>query len=80
VLHDKEAIQHLERQCRHAEKIEGDDDFPMILEKRQPPFTRVTSVPNSTQIPGDSPFRDNEPKLQQFALYLGGSPMRILLR
>jgi hypothetical protein len=68
MLDDKEAIQHLERQCRHGEEIEGNDDFPVILEKRQPPFTRVTSVPNSTQIPGDSPFRDNEPELQQLAM------------
>jgi len=63
-----------------TEEIEGDHDLPVILEKRQPQFIRVTSVPNSTQIPGDSPFRDNEPGLQQLAMYLRGSPVRILFR
>jgi hypothetical protein len=80
MLDDKEAIQQLKGQRRHGKEIEGDDDLPVILEKRQPPFTRVTPVPNSTQIPGDSPFRDNEAELQELAMYLGGSPARILLR
>ena len=34
VLDDKEAVQQLERQRRYGEEIEGDDDFPVILEKR----------------------------------------------
>jgi hypothetical protein len=73
VLDDKEAVQQLERQRRHGEEIEGHDDLPVILQKRQPPFTRVASAFNSTQIPGDSPLRDNEAELQHLAMDLGGS-------
>src|SRR5436853_5961885 len=79
MLDDKEAVQQLERQRRHGEEIEGDNDLPVILQKRQPPFTRVASVVNSTQIPGDSPLRDNQPELQHLAVDRGGSPVRILL-
>ena len=80
MLDDKEAVQQLERQRRHGEEIESDDDFSVILEKRRPPFTRVASAFNSTQIPGNSPLSDNEAELQQLAVDLGGSPARILLR
>ena len=33
MLDDKEAVQQLERQRRHGEEIEGNDDLPVILEK-----------------------------------------------
>ena len=71
---DKEAVQQLERQRRHGEEIEGDDDFSVILQKRRPPFTRVDSALNSTQIAGDGPLRDNEPELQQLAVESSGLP------
>src|SRR6266849_3883207 len=80
MLDDKEAVQQLERHRRHGEEIESHEGFPVIFEKRQPPFTRVASALNSTQIPGDSPLTNNEPELQQLAMDLGGSPVRILLR
>ena len=47
MLDDKEAVQQLERQRRHGEELEGDDDLSVILQKRQPPFTRVVSAVNS---------------------------------
>ena len=74
VLDDKEAVQQLERQRRHGEDIEGDDDLPVILQKSQPPFTRVASALNSTQIPGNRPLRGNEPEIQQLAVNPGGLP------
>ena len=80
VLDDKEAVQQLERQRRHGEEVEGDDDLAVILEKRQPPFTWVATASNASQIPGDSPLRDNEAELQQLAVDLRGSPIRVLLR
>src|SRR4030088_1813081 len=80
MLDDKEAVQQLERQCRHGEEIESDDLLSVILQKRRPPFTRVASALNSTQIPGDSPLRDNEAELQHLAMDLGRSPVRILFR
>jgi hypothetical protein len=80
VLDDKETVQQLKRQRRHSEEIEGDDDLPVVLEKRQPRFTWVAPASHATQIPGDSPLRDNEPELQQLAVDLRGSPIRILLR
>src|SRR4030081_3347762 len=80
MLDDKEAVQQLERQRWHSKEVEGDDDLPVILQKRQPPFTRVASALNSTQIPGDSPLRDNQAELQHLAMEFGGSPVRILRR
>jgi hypothetical protein len=74
LLDDKEAVQQLERQRRHGEEIEGDDDLPVILQKHQPPFTQVASALNSTQIPGHSPLRDNEAELRDLAMDLGGLP------
>ena len=80
VLDDKETVQQLKRQRRHSEEIEGDDDLPVVLEKRQPRFTWVAPASHATQIPGDGPLRDNEPELQQLAVDLRGSPIQILLR
>src|SRR5882724_5176242 len=80
MLDDKEAVQQLERQRRHGEEIESDDNLSVILQKRRPPFTRVASALNSTQIPGDGPLRDNEAELQHLAVDFAGSPVRILLR
>src|SRR5438045_3621233 len=68
VLDDKETVQQLKCQRRHGEEIEGDGDLPVILEKRQPRFTWVAPASHATQIPGDSPLRDNESKLQQLAV------------
>ena len=50
MLDNKEAVQQLKRQRRHSKEVKGDDDLPVILQKRQPPFTRVASTLNSTQI------------------------------
>jgi single-strand DNA-binding protein len=69
-----------ERQRRHCEEIEGDDDLPVVLEKRQPRFTWIAPASHATQIPGDSPLRDNKSELQQLAVDLGGSPIRVLSR
>src|SRR5215472_13516272 len=80
VLDDKEAVQQLERQCRHGEKIERDDRLAVILEKGQPPFPRVAAPPNASQIAGHTPFGDNETELQQFAMDFGRSPTGVLLR
>src|SRR5882762_4987223 len=79
MLDNKEAVQQLKRQRRHSKEVKGDDDFSVILQKRQPPFTRVASAFNSTQIPGDRPLRDHEAELQHLAMDLGGSPVRVLL-
>jgi len=34
VLDDKETVQQLKRQRRYREEIEGNDDLPVVLEKR----------------------------------------------
>ena len=80
MLDDKETVQQLKCQSRHSEEIEGYDDLPVVLEKRQPRFTWVAPASHATQIPGDSPLRDNEPELQQLAVDLRGSPIRVLSR
>jgi hypothetical protein len=40
VLDHEEAVQQLERHCRHGEKGEGHDHFAVILEKRKPALAR----------------------------------------
>jgi hypothetical protein len=80
VLDDKETVQQLKCQSRHSEEIEGNDDLPVVLGKRQPRFTCVVPASHATQIPGDSPLRNNEPELQQLAVDLRSSTIRVLSR
>ena len=77
MLDEKEAVQQLERQRRHGEEIESHDHLSVILQKRRPPFTRVASALNSTQIGRDAALRDNEAELQHLAMDLGSSPVGI---
>jgi hypothetical protein len=79
VLDDEEAVEQLERHRRHGEEVEGHDDFPVVLEKCQPPLTWIAPPPHSPQIASDRPFGDVEGELQQFAMDLGRSPIGILL-
>ena len=50
VLDHEEAVQQLERQRRHREEVKCHDRFAVILKKRQPPFIRVATAWNSSQI------------------------------
>jgi hypothetical protein len=58
----KKQYNKLKRQRRHGEEIEGHDDLPVVLEKRQPRFSGVAPASHATQIPGDRPLRDNKPE------------------
>jgi len=78
MLDHKEAVQQVERQRWHSKEVEGNNGLPVILKKRQPPFTRVASALNSTQIPGDGPLRDTEAELRHLAMDFGRSPTRVL--
>jgi hypothetical protein len=79
MLDDKEAVQQLEGQRWHRKEVEGDDDLPVILKKR-PPFIRIASALNSTEILGAGPLRGNEAELQHLAMDFRRSPIRILFR
>src|SRR5215831_5679156 len=80
MLDDKEAIQQLERQRWHGEKIERDDRLAVVLKECQPLLGSVAASVQASQIPRDSPFRDDEAEFLQFAMDLRRSPLRILVR
>ena len=67
-------------QRRDSEEVEGDDHLTVIVEKRKPPFAGVTTAPHAPQIPGHTPFGNNEPQLQQFAVNPGSPPVGVLFR
>jgi hypothetical protein len=51
----------------------------VILEKREPPLTRVATAADMPKIPGYAPFRDHETELLKLSMDLLGSPIRVLL-
>jgi len=60
VLDDEETVEHLESHRGYGEEVEGDDDFTVVLEKCQPPLTRIATAPYSPQITSHCPFGDLE--------------------
>jgi hypothetical protein len=79
VLDHKQAIQHSELQGGHGEEIECGDHLTVILEKREPLLTGITTPHEATQISGYGSFRDGKSKLLQFRVDFGGTPVCILL-
>jgi len=57
---------------RNREEVEGDDRFSVILQKRQPLFPRIAATSDAPQIAGDRAFGNDEAKLLQLAMDLGG--------
>jgi hypothetical protein len=77
VLDDEEAVQQFECHGWHREEVERRDHLALVLEKGQPAFAMVAPATNSPKIPGHTSFRDDEAELLQFAVDLGGSPVRV---
>ena len=80
VRDDEKAVEQLEGHRWHRKEVEGDYHLAVILEKREPPLTRVATALNPPQIPGYGPFRDDQAEFLKFSVELGGSPTRVLCR
>src|SRR5215471_9095141 len=80
VLDDEKAVEQLERHRRHGEEIKRDDHLAVILEKGTPAVTCVGTAPRASQVPSHRSFRDDQAEFLQFAMDLGGSPVRVLVR
>jgi hypothetical protein len=52
----------------------------MVLQECQPSLGFVAATVQASQIPRDSPFRDDEAEFLQFAMDLRRSPLGILVR
>jgi hypothetical protein len=77
MLYEEQAVEQLEGDGRHGEKVEGYDHLPVIPKKRKPSFAWVTTAANASKIPGDSPLGDGEAELQHLAVNLGRAPIGI---
>src|SRR5215467_681240 len=51
----------------------------MVVEKCPPPLRRIATAPHPPQMTSHGPFGDLESQFQQFAMYLGRSPIRVFL-
>jgi hypothetical protein len=80
VLDNQAAVQPLKVDRRNREEVEGEDRFSVILQKRQPLFPRIAATSDAPQIAGDRAFGNDEAKLLQLAMDLGGAPLRIVFR
>jgi hypothetical protein len=56
-----------------VKKSKASDHLPVILEKGKPLLTGIATVPESSQIPGHTPFADDEAEFLQFSTDLGWS-------
>jgi hypothetical protein len=79
VLDDEEATPQLKPNRREREEIEGDNRFPVIVQKRQPPFPRITPPSDAPQMAGDAAFGNDEAELLQLPMDLVRAPIRIFI-
>jgi len=71
VLDHEEAVQQFERDSRHCEEVERDDQLTVILQEGKPPFCRVKTTPNAPQVASHGSLGDNEAELQSLTMDLG---------
>ena len=76
--HNKEAVQHAKGQRRYREEVHCGNGLTVILEEGQPAFGEIRSSGTSPNPSRDTPFREIEAELEQFAVNTRRSPGRIL--
>ena len=64
VLDAEETVEQMERHRRYGEEVESDDDLTVVVEKCQPPLSRIATAPHSAQITSHSLFGDLEAQLE----------------
>ena len=75
----KKQYSKLEGHRRHGEEVQCGDHFAVILEKSQPPLTRIATPPQASPIPCHTPLGDDEAEFLQFAVDLGRSPVWVFI-
>lgn len=79
VVRDNEkAVQKTKRERWDGKEVHRRDGLAMVSEERQPSFPRMWISRGSSDPSRDTPFRDSEPQLEQFAVNAWRSPGRIL--
>jgi len=71
-------VQNTERERWDSEEVHRRNGLAMVSEERQPSFHRIWSSWGSPHPSRDTPFRDIETQLEQFAVNARCSPGRIL--
>jgi hypothetical protein len=74
---DKKAIQNSKGERWDGKKVPRSNGLAMIPEERQPSLRRIWIFRGSPNPSRDTPFREVEPKLEQFAVNARCSPGRI---
>ena len=78
VADDEEAVQNTKRECWDGEKVHRRDGLAMVSEERQPLLDGICISRGSPHPSRDTPFREIETQLEQFAVNARRSPGRIL--
>ena len=75
---DEKAVQNTKRERWDGEEVHGGNRFPMVSNKGQPSLGWIWISWGSPDPSRDTPFRDIETQLEQFAVNARRSPGRIL--
>ncbi len=78
VTGDEEAVQNTKREGWDGEEVHRSNGLAMVSEERQPSFHRIWVCWGSPDPSRDTPFRDIETELEQFAVNARCSSGRIL--
>ena len=78
VVADDEALQNTKRERWDGEESHCRNGLAMVSEERQPSFHRIWISRSSPDPSRDTPFRELETQLEQFAVNARRSPGRIL--
>jgi hypothetical protein len=78
VADDEKAVQHTKRERWDGEKVHRRNGLAMVPEERQPWLDGICISRGSPHPSRDTPFRDLETQLKQFAVNARRSPGRIL--
>src|SRR5713101_7694385 len=78
VADDEKAVQNTKRERWDGEKVHRRNGLAMVSEERQPSLHGIWISRSSPDPSRDTPFRDIETQLEQFAVNARRSPGRIL--
>jgi hypothetical protein len=78
VAEDEKAVQNTKRERWDGEEVHRNNCLTMVSEERQPSLHRICISRGSPDPSRDTPFREIETQLEQFAVNARRSPGRIL--
>src|SRR5215471_12638309 len=78
VADNEKAVQNTERERWDGEEVHRRNGLTMVFEERHPSLCRISISRGSRDPSRDTPFRDIETQLEQFAVNARRSPGRVL--